>query len=60
MKNSSFYILEIIWIVVGFVCIAAGIKSAIVTAGYQFLVFLLMALISFSFAWFRHHQRKKN
>jgi hypothetical protein len=60
MKNSSLFILEITWIVVGLVCIAAGIRSSILTGGYQFLIFLIMAVISFSFAWVRHRQRKKS
>jgi hypothetical protein len=60
MKNSSFLVLEIVWIVVGFACIAAGVKSAIDTGGYRFLIFLIMAVISFGFALLRHNQRKKN
>jgi hypothetical protein len=60
MKNSSLLILEIIWIVVGLFCIAAGIRSAILTGGYHFLIFLIMAVISFGFAWVRHSQRKKS
>lgn len=60
MKNRSFFVLEIIWITVGLVCIAAGIRSAIISGGYQFLIFIIMAVISFSFAWIRHNQRKKS
>jgi len=59
MKNRSYLILEIVWIIVGIACVAAGIRSAILTSGYQSLIFFIMALVSFSFAWFRHNQRKK-
>jgi hypothetical protein len=60
MKNSSLLVLEIVWIVVGFACIAASVRSAIDSGGYRFLIFLIMAVISFGFALLRHNQRKKN
>jgi hypothetical protein len=60
MKNSSLVLLEIVWIVVGFACIAASVRSAIHTGVYQFLIFLIMAVVSFGFALVRHNQRKKN
>lgn len=61
MNNRlSFLILEIIWIITGILCIGAGIFF-IMKNGYtnRVLLFGLMALISFLFAWFRHNQRKK-
>jgi len=60
MKNSSLLILEIIWIVTGVLCIAAGIRYAITTGGSKIFIFALMSLISFVFAWLRHRQRKKS
>jgi hypothetical protein len=60
MKSRSLLILEIIWIVIGLVCTAAGIRSAMVTGGTQFLIFTMMAVVSFGFAWVRHSQRKKS
>lgn len=60
MRNSSFLLLEIVWIVVGIGCIAASVRSGIHTGGYQFLIFLIMAVVSFGFAFVRHNQRKKN
>jgi hypothetical protein len=61
MNNRiNYLILEIIWTITGVLCIAAGIYYA-VKNGYsnRVLLFALMALISFFFAWFRHSQRKK-
>jgi hypothetical protein len=61
MSNKSLIILEIIWIATGFLCIAAGIRIIIIN-GYnnRILIFAIMALVSFLFAWFRHRQRKKS
>jgi hypothetical protein len=60
MKNSSLLLLEIVWIVVGLACIAASVRSAIHTGGYQFFIFMIMAVASFGFALMRHNQRKKS
>jgi hypothetical protein len=60
MRNSSLFILEIIWIVIGLLSIGAGIRIAITTGGNKPVLFALMALISFVFAWLRHKQRKKS
>jgi len=60
MRNNSLLILEIIWIATGVLCIAAGIRFAIMSSGSKIYIFLLMALISFGFAWLRYKQRKKS
>jgi hypothetical protein len=60
MNKRSLLILEIVWIAVGIGCLAAGIKFAINTGGSRILIFLVMALVSFFFAWVRHRQRKKS
>jgi len=60
MNKKYLLILEIVWIVTGVLCIAAGIRYAVKTGGAASLLFLLMALISFLFAWIRHRQRKKS
>lgn len=60
MNKNPLLILEIVWIIVGIGCLAAGIGYAITTGGSRIFVFLLMALISFAFAWARHTQRKKS
>jgi hypothetical protein len=59
MRNSSILVLEIIWIITGTLCTAAGIRLAITVGGSKPLIFALMAFISFFFAWMRHNQRKK-
>ena len=54
-------ILEIIWIITGILCIAAGIRLLVIK-GYdnRILIFGIMAVISFFYAWFRHGQQKKS
>jgi membrane associated rhomboid family serine protease len=60
MRNSSLLILEIIWIVTGILSVVAAIRFAMTTGGSKIIIFALMALISFLFAWMRHRQRKKS
>lgn len=60
MNKKSLLILEIIWIAVGIVSLAAGTRYAITSGGSRVLIFLLMAVVSFTFAFIRHRQRKKS
>jgi len=53
-------ILEIIWWATGIISIAAGIRFAVTGGGIKILLFIVMALVSFLFAWLRHQQRKKS
>ena len=60
MSKKALIFLEVAWLVVGILCVAAGIRSLIYSGGNRFLAFFLMALISFAMAWFRNNQRKKS
>ncbi|MBA4322500.1 MAG: hypothetical protein C0408_06750 [Odoribacter sp.] len=59
MNKKSLLVLEIVWIAVGIICITAGIRFAVTDGGSRVLIFIIMALVSFAFAWLRHRQRKK-
>ena len=59
MRGKSILILEIIWIVTGLLCTGAAIRIAVSGGGREIIIFVLMAVISFMFAWLRHNQRKK-
>jgi hypothetical protein len=59
MRNSYLLILEIIWWATGFLSLAAGIRFAVTEGGAKTFIFILMAAVSFLFAWIRHKQRKK-
>jgi hypothetical protein len=60
MRNNSLLIMEIVWIGTGILSIAAGIRYVIVSgSSSKILIFALMALVCFVFAWIRHKQRKK-
>jgi hypothetical protein len=54
MRNSSLLILEIIWWATGVFSVIAGIRIAYNDGGIKILIFILMALVSFLFAWLRH------
>lgn len=60
MKNKFLLILEIVWIIVGFASIAAGVRYAVSPGGLKTIIFFVMAIVAFLFAWVRHTQRKKN
>jgi len=60
MKNSPLLAMEIIWIATGVLSVAAAIKFAFGSGGTRTIIFALMGLISFIFAWIRHKQRNKS
>lgn len=60
MSKKYLIIFEIIWIVTGILCIAAGIKFSITAGGPRIFIFAAMAVVSFLFAWLRHRERKKS
>jgi hypothetical protein len=60
MRNKFLLIMEIIWIVLGVASVTAAVIYARRTGGSKTFIFLLMAIVSFGFAWFRHTQRKKS
>jgi uncharacterized membrane protein YbaN (DUF454 family) len=58
MNKRFLLIIEIIWIVTGTLCLAAGIINVVSVGNSRTFIFLLLAVISFIFAWLRHRQRK--
>jgi hypothetical protein len=58
MNKKSLLILEIIWIVIGTASIFAAIHN-LITSGDKVLIFLIMAVIAFAMALFRHLHRTK-
>jgi len=59
MKSKFLLVLEIVWVIIGLACTAAGINSAVGNELKKSLIFFVMAAISFIFARIRHLQRKK-
>jgi len=59
MPGKSNLILEIVWLITGFLCLAAGFRYLLNGYDRRILIFVLMAVVSFLFAWYRHRQRKK-
>ena len=60
MRNSSLLVLEIIWSITGVFSLIISIRILLTTGDSKFLIFALMALVSFLFAWLRHKERKKS
>ena len=52
--------MEIAWIIIGVLCIAAAVHNRLQMDGSRYMIFVLMGVASFVMAWFRHNQRKKN
>lgn len=59
MKNKYLLVLEIVWWATGAVSLAVAVRMAATEGGNSIILFILMALVSFLFAWLRHQQRKK-
>jgi hypothetical protein len=59
MSKRYLLIFEIIWIVTGILCIAAGVRYFVIAGGPRIFIFITMAAVSFLFAWLRHRERKK-
>ncbi len=60
MNKRTLIILEIIWIVIGIMCVAAAIHNRITGYGDRFFMFAGMGLLAFVMAWLRDRQRKKD
>jgi hypothetical protein len=52
--------MEFIWFATAVLCAAGAVRSAFAGAGNKIVIFMLMALVSLTFAWLRHKQRKKS
>lgn len=59
MNKKLLLILEIVWIITGVLCLAAGVRSIANDGGNLSFIFPILALVSFFFAWLRHKERKK-
>ncbi len=59
MNKTTLVILEIVWIVIGMICIAAAIHSKVSRGGDKYLILAGMGLLAFLMAYIRDRQRKK-
>jgi len=60
MSKKHLLVLEIVWITTGILSLLAGIRYLILEGGNRIIVFIILALVSFLFAWIRHKERKKS
>ncbi|HCC70562.1 MAG TPA: hypothetical protein DEQ09_05355 [Bacteroidales bacterium] len=59
MNKRTLIILEVLWIVIGVLCIAAAIHNKIISGGERFLILAGMGILAFIMAYLRDRQRKK-
>lgn len=60
MRNRLSFILVIVWIFTGFLCLGIGVREFILRTENNYLIFFIMAIVAFGFAWFRYKQRRKD
>lgn len=59
MNKKSLLLIEIIWIVLGTVCLGIAIREISANGFKSGLLYLVMAAGAYTLAWMRDSQRKK-
>lgn len=59
MNKKSLLLIEIVWIILGTVCLGIAIREITANGFKSGLLYLVMAAGAFSLAWLRDSQRKK-
>lgn len=59
MNKKSLLLIEIIWIVLGLICLGIAIREISVNGFKSGLLYLVMSAGAFALAWVRDSQRKK-
>ncbi len=59
MNKRSLLLIEIVWIILGLVCLGIAIREIITKGIGQSWLFFLMSAGAFVLAWIRDSQRKK-
>mgnify|MGYP001320402561 CR=1 FL=1 len=59
MNKKAILALEIIWILLGILCLMVALRELIITKGDKAWLFAIMSAVAFIMAWLRDHQRKK-
>jgi hypothetical protein len=60
MNKKAILAIEIIWIILGFLCLLITIRELFITKGEKAWIFGLMTVGAFTLAWMRDRQRKKS
>jgi len=59
MNKKAILAIEIVWIILGILCIAVFFREIVITKGDRAWLFALMSVVAFAMAWIRDGQRKK-
>ncbi|HUW92828.1 MAG TPA: hypothetical protein VMV74_06680 [Bacteroidales bacterium] len=59
MNKKAILAIEIIWIILGILCLMVSLKEIFITKGDRAWLFALMSAVAFLMAWIRDRQRKK-
>jgi len=59
MNKKSLLLIEIIWIILGLICLGIAIREITANGLTGGLLYLVMAAGAFALAWVRDSQRKK-
>jgi hypothetical protein len=59
MNKKSLLLIEIIWIILGLVCLGIAIREIITNGMRQAWLFIVMSAVAFALARVRDSQRKK-
>jgi len=59
MNKKSLLLIEIIWIILGAVCLAIAVRETVINGFGKAWLFLVMSVFAFILAWLRDSQRKK-
>ncbi|MCA1740875.1 MAG: hypothetical protein LC630_00070 [Bacteroidales bacterium] len=59
MNKKSLLLIEIIWVILGIICLGIAIREISANGFKSGLLYLVMAIGAFVLAWVRDSQRKK-
>jgi hypothetical protein len=59
MNKKSLLLIEIIWIILGLMCLGIAIRETVINGPGRSWLFFVMAAAAFVLAWLRDSQRKK-
>ncbi len=59
MSKKGILAIEIIWILLGLVCLGIAIREIITNGLSRAWLFIIMSAVAFVMAWIRDRQRKK-
>jgi hypothetical protein len=59
MNKKSLLLIEIIWILLGLVCLGIAVRETLANGIGRAWLFFVMAGVAFVLAWLRDSQRKK-